>query len=158
MGNGKVYLSRESFEKMKKELEALRGEKIPEISAAIGHAIELGDISESGEYETAQRAMQDAQKRVLQLEEKLLTAVLYDEEDIASDRVYIGAYVQVRDLKDNSEPTYRIVGVDEVDIENNRISHSSPLGQAFMGKAVGNVVEARIPRGVLRFEILKIHR
>lgn len=153
-----VILSPEGLKKLELELEHLKSVKRREIAQRIKQARELGGIDENSEYEDAKNEQAFVEGRILTLERILRNARLLDEADIDPERAGIGCRVRVRDLNGGDEVEYTIVGATEADPVEYRISHLSPVGQAIMGNKVGAVVQANVPAGIMRYEILSIQR
>ena len=153
-----VYLSREGRLKLEAELKKLKFEERPRLVAEIKRAKELGDLSENAEYHAAKEAQGHLERKIAQLEDKLSRVMSIDTDKIPKDKVYLFARVLVKDLRDGEEIEYTIVPPDEADVDNDIISVKSPIGQALLGHAVGEVVDFTVPAGSVRYEILKISR
>jgi len=158
MGISDVYLTKEGHEKLIKELDYLRTVRRRELSAAIGQARELGDISENAEYDAAKEAQGMNEKRIAELEIKLSNARIIDYEDIPKDQILLGAKVKLKDLKTAEEFEYTLVSELESDFEQGRISVSSPVGQALLGHKEKEIIEIHVPAGILKYEVLQISR
>ena len=152
------HLTREGYEKLRKELEHLKTVKRREISKAIGDARAHGDISENAEYDAAKEAQGLNEKKIAELDHKLATAQMIDEDNMSKDEVLIGATVKLKDLKGNRDMTYTIVSEEEADFSKGKISISSPVGSGLMNHKKGDIVEITVPAGVLKYEILDISR
>lgn len=153
-----IYLTRQGYEKFKKELGVLKGPKRREIADALGEARLLGDLSENAEYESAKQAQDINERRILELERKLASAKIVDNENISTDKAYIGATVKLKDLDSEEEIEYRLATEDEADFAEGKISISSPVGKALLGKEKGEIVSISVPAGVLRYKITGISR
>jgi transcription elongation factor GreA len=158
MGLGDIYLTREGYEKLAKELEHLKAVKRRELSKAIGQARAHGDISENAEYDAAKEAQGLNEKRIAELEDKLARGRILDDENIPKDQVLLGATVTLKDLDTDEEIDYMIVSEEEADYTQGKISATSPVGKALMEQEVNSVVEIKVPAGILRYKILKISR
>ena len=158
MSAGDVYLTREGHEKLMQELEFLKTIKRREISKAMGIARAHGDISENAEYDATKEAQALNEKRITELEEKLSRARILDNEDIAKDRVLIGAIVKLKDLDSEEELEYTLLSEVEADYSQGKLSISSPVGKALLGHKENEDVEINVPAGTLRYKILKISR
>ena len=156
--SGGSHLSRDGYEKLRKELEQLKTVKRRELSKAIGAARAHGDISENAEYDAAKDAQGLNEKKIAELEQKLATAQMIDEDNMSKDEVLVGATVKLKDLKGGGEITYTIVSEEEADFSEGKISISSPVGSGLMNHKKGDTVEITVPAGVLRYEILDISR
>lgn len=153
-----TYLTREGYEKLRKELEHLKNVKRKQLSKAIGEARSHGDISENAEYDAAKEAQGLNEKRIHELENTLASAQILDDENIATDEVLIGAKVALKDLDSGEELEYTLVSEDEADYSQNKISVSSPVGSGLLNHKEKETVAIKIPAGTLRYKILKISR
>ena len=158
MSHNPVYLTEEGLEKLKKELEFLRTKERPRITAEIAEARSHGDLSENAEYDAAKDAQGLLEKRIAELGLTIQNARLVDESVIDTSKAFILSNVQVKNRKTGKEITYTLVSPPEADFTINKISVQSPIGKAFLGKSVGDVVEVKVPAGTLSFEILDISR
>jgi len=153
-----IYLTREGYEKLIKELDYLKNEKRKKLSKAIGEARAHGDISENAEYDAAKEAQGLNEKRIAELEQKLSRARIIEYENISNDEVLIGAKVRLKDLDSQELLEYFLVSEAESDYTQGKISITSPVGAALLNHKEKEVVEIRVPAGVLRYEILEISR
>lgn len=153
-----IYLTRSGYEKLIKELDFLKREKRKQLSKAIGEARAHGDISENAEYDAAKEAQGLNEKRIAELEYKLSHARIIDDENIPKDEVLIGATVTLKDLDLKEELEYTLVAEIEADYEEGKISITSPVGAALLNHKEKEIVEIKVPAGLLRYEILKISR
>jgi transcription elongation factor GreA len=158
MAKGKAYLTPEGYEKLRKELEYLKNVRRKELSKAIGEARSHGDISENAEYDAAKEAQGLNEKKIAELQERLASAQLIDDENMPKDEVLIGATVKLKDVSSGEELEYMLVSEEEADYSQNKISVSSPVGSGLLNHKKGDVVEIKAPRGVLRYKILSIAR
>ena len=149
-------ITREGFRRLQEELQRLkrvdRAQNIREIAEARAH----GDISENAEYQAAKERQSFIEGRIRELEHRLATAQIIDPGEIRSDKVVFGATVRVLDLERDEEREYTLVGEDEADVENGRISIRSPVARALLGHKVGDVVTVQVPAGQREYEILEI--
>ncbi len=152
-----VYLTRDGHRKLVDELEFLKTVKRRQLAKAIGEARSHGDISENAEYDAAKDAQALNEKRIADLGEKLSCAHILTE-DIPSDEVLIGATVKLKDLDSQEEIEYTLVSELEADYSRNKISLSSPVGQGLLNHKENDIVEIKIPAGILKYKILKISR
>ncbi len=141
---------------LEEELKVLKKVERPEIIRAISDARAHGDLSENAEYHTAKDKQGFIEARIRDLEGKISCAEVIDPAKITSSRICFGATVALVDEVTDEEITYQIVGFDEADLKTGRISNTSPLARALMGKKSGDSVEVRSPRGVKNYEILSI--
>ncbi len=153
-----VYLTKAGFEKLRAELERLKTSERFKISKAIGEARLQGDISENAEYDAAKDAQAHNEARIADLNQRLASVRIIENENIPADKVYIGALVTLKDLETKEEFVYQMLSPEEADFEENKISIFSPLGKGLMGHAEGEKVEIKAPVGVLHYKILKIQR
>lgn len=152
------HLTKEGYEKLTKELEHLKTVKRRMLSKAIGEARSHGDISENAEYDAAKEAQGLNEKRISELENKLATAQIIDEEQMSSDEILIGATVKLQDVKSLREFAYTFVAEEEADYSQGKISVSSPVGSGLLNHREGETVEIKVPAGVLKYKVLKISR
>jgi transcription elongation factor GreA len=153
-----IYLTKKGYEKLAEELEYLKTVRRRELSKAIGEARSHGDISENAEYDAAKEAQGLNEKRIAELQEKLSRARILDDEDISKDEVLIGATVKLKDLDTEEELAYTLVSEEEADYAQGKISICSPVGQCLLNHKENDVVEIKIPAGILKYKILKISR
>jgi transcription elongation factor GreA len=158
MSSGAVYLSREGYEKLRRELEQLKTSKRREISKAIGEARAHGDLSENAEYTYAKEAQGLNEKKIAELEDKLSRAKLIDESVMAKDEILIGAKVKLKDLGSGEELEYSLVAEEEADYSAGKISVTSPVGEALLGHKENDTVKIKIPAGTLTYKVIKISR
>ena len=131
-------------------------DKRPKVAQDVAEAREMGDLRENGQYHAAREELGMIDAKIRDLQDKLARATLITEKDIERDIVAVGAKVSVRDLSDRSEEVFHLVGEGEQDYAQNRILVTSPLGQGMVGRKVGETAEIAVPRGTLRYKILKI--
>ncbi len=153
----KIYLTRAGYEKLFKELTALKSERV-KISRAIEEARLQGDISENAEYDAAKEAQAHNHARMSDVEAKLAMVAIIEDENIPSDKVYIGAIVTLRDLDNDEEFKYMLVSPEEASYEEKKISIHSPIGKGLLGHPEGTEVKIKVPAGILHYKILKIKR
>jgi len=153
-----AYLTRQGHKKLMEELEYLKTVKRRELARAVGEARSHGDISENAEYDAAKEAQGLNEKKIAELEEKLAGAKILDDENIPKDEVLIGATVRLRDLDTSEELEYTLVSEMEADYESGKISVSSPIRQGLLNHKLDEIVEIKIPAGLLKYQILKISR
>ena len=153
-----TYLTRKGHQKLFEELEYLKTVKRRELSKAIGEARAHGDISENAEYDTAKEAQGLNEKKIAELETKLSSCRILDYENLSKDEVLIGATVRIKDLDNEEELVYTLVSEIEADYSQNMISISSPVGKGLLNHKVNEIIEIKIPVGVLRYKILEISR
>ena len=144
------------LKKLQVELKKRKSEDRPKVIEAIAVARGHGDISENAEYDAAKEQQAFLEKRIRDIENKIANANVVDPSTVGTDRVVFGLQVTVQDLDSGEESSYQIVGEDEADIAAQRISVSSPVARALIGKSVGDIVQVQIPRGLRELEVLKI--
>jgi transcription elongation factor GreA len=155
--SGEIYLTQEGYEKLSGELEYLKTVKRRQLSKAVGEARAHGDISENAEYDAAKDAQGQNEKQVAELEEKLSRVRILDK-DIPQDQVLIGAKVKLTDMDTEEEMEYTLVSELEADYNQNKVSVGSPVGEALLGHKENEVVEIKVPAGLLKYKIIKISR
>jgi transcription elongation factor GreA len=144
-------------ELLKKELHRLRSEDRPNVIQAIAEARAQGDLSENAEYESAKEKQSFIEGRIAELEAKLSNMQVIDPKTLnAEGRVVFGATVRYEDLETGDIKTYQIVGEDEADIKQGKISVASPIARAFIGKSEGDIAEAAAPGGIKEYEVLEV--
>jgi transcription elongation factor GreA len=156
MSTERIPMSREGYDKLKADLDRMQNGEMIEVAKRIAAARELGDLSENAEYHAAREDQGMLQARINALKDKLSRAFFVDRENLPSDEVVFGSRVQVKDLDSGDEEAFALVGPGEEDYANNKILSTSPIGQGLMGKKRGDVVDIKVPMGVVRFEILEI--
>lgn len=142
--------------KLEEELRRLLQEERPAVIRAIEAARENGDISENADYDAAKERQAWIEARIGELQGQLAGAEVVDTSKIKADRVVFGATVRLQDLEDDKQVTYQIVGTDEADVGQGRVSIVSPLARALIGKQVGATIEVKAPNSDREYEILKI--
>lgn len=153
----KVPMTVAGAEKLKEELHQLKTVDRPRIIAAIAEARAHGDLSENAEYHAAREQQSFAEGRIQEIEGKLSSAQVIDPTKVnAEGRIVFGATIDLMDEKNDKEVTYQIVGDDEADIEAGKISISSPIARALIGKEEGEEVDVQVPDGVHRYEVLEV--
>jgi len=152
----KYPITPEGLKTLQEEFKRLKSVERPKVIESIAEARGHGDISENAEYDAAKEQQAFLEKRIRDLENKIANADVVDPAAMSTDRVVFGLQVTVQDLDSGEEVSYQIVGEDEADISAQRISVSSPVARALIGKTVGEVVQVQIPRGMRELEILDI--
>lgn len=155
---GTVNISREAERKLHEELKYLKEIKRPQVLVSLQEARRKGDLSENGEYDAAKEEQRIVQNRINHLEVMIRNVRIIDDQNISSDKAYIGARVDLHDLDSDEDVYYILVHEVEADFKNRKISTSSPIGKTLLGKGIGDVVEITVPKGTLRYRILKISR
>lgn len=154
----KVPLTVTGAELMRAELQRLKSVERPHVIAAIAEARSHGDLSENAEYDAAKERQGFVEGRIKELEAKLANAQIIDPRHLDTDgRVVFGATIELADAESGAEVKYQIVGEDEADIKQGKISVSSPIARALIGKYEGDVASVHAPGGVRQYEILAVH-
>lgn len=152
----KIPMTRDGLVQIEDELKRLRIEERPAVIRAIAEAREHGDLSENAEYHAARERQSFIEGRMAELEDIISRAQVIDTTGLSGDVVRFGATVSLCDEDTEEESTYRLVGSHEADAANGRLSVTSPLGRALIGKKLGDVVEVSAPRGSRSYEVVKI--
>ncbi|UCF63311.1 MAG: transcription elongation factor GreA [bacterium] len=151
-----IYLSQDGYDKLKQELEELKGVKRPELSKKISEARDFGDLKENAEYHAAKEAQAVLETKILQLEQTMSRAKILRKNDIATDIVTILSQVRLKDINRDLEVEYTLVAPEESDFKQNKISTTSPVGKALLGRKKGDIVEIQVPAGLLKYEVLDL--
>ncbi len=153
----KIPITTTGAELMRAELQRLKTVDRPAVITAIAEARAHGDLSENAEYDAARERQGFIEGRIIELEGKLSNAQIIDPALLDDDdRVVFGTTVHLVDTSSNENVTYQIVGEDEADLKLGKISYSSPIAKALIGKSSGDVVEVRTPGGAREFEIVDV--
>lgn len=151
-----VFFTPEGLEKIENEIEYLKTVRRKEVSERIKVALGYGDLSENSEYDEAKNEQAQVEERIAKLELMVRNSKIIDEKDLNTDVVNVGSTVVVKEVKTDEEDEYTIVGSAEADPLEGKISNESPVGQALIGKKVGDVVEVEVPDGIINYEICGI--
>lgn len=154
MAEKDTFITKAGLKKITDELEELNGTKRVEIAKRIKIANDMGDLSENAEYSEAKAEQSLLEGRVLEIQEIIRNATIITQSTKGGDEVQIGSTVVIKDGPESRE--YNIVGSNEADPAQGRISNESPLGQAFIGKKKGEILEITVPQGIKKFEIIEI--
>ncbi|MGP1622082.1 MAG: transcription elongation factor GreA [Candidatus Cryptobacteroides sp.] len=149
------YMTQEGLDKLKKELSDALAQR-PLISAAIGEAREKGDLSENAEYDAAREAQGMLELKIATLKNTIANAKILDGSQIGTDKVQIMNKVRVLNMALEKEMEFTIVGETEADFANGKLAATTPIAKALLGHSKGDIVEAKVPSGVMKFEILDI--
>ena len=149
-------MTQEGYDKMVAQLRKMETIDRPAASAAIAEARDKGDLSENSEYDAAKEAQGLMEAKLAQLKGLIANARLIDETRVKTDEVQILNKVKIRNVKNNAVMTYTLVSDSEANWREGKIAVSTPIAQGLMGKKVGEVVEIRVPSGVMSFEIMEI--
>lgn len=151
-----IPMTRAGYEKIKAEVEHMEGVEMPAIAKRIAEARSEGDLSENAEYHGVRESQGMLQAKINLLRDKLARAALVDLSKLPKDEVVFGAKVVVKDLDFGDEETFELVGAGEEDYDAGKILVTSPLAQGLLGKKIGDTAEIPVPKGTMRFEIVKI--
>lgn len=153
-----MYYTLEGLNKLRAELEHLIMVERPSISQQIADARDKGDLSENAEYDAAKNAQGMLELKISKLQDTIRNAKVIDESKMDSSRVLILSTVKLRNTKNNVVMTYTLVPENEADLKAGKISVNSPIAQGLLGKSVNELVDIKIPAGVITFEIMEILR
>jgi transcription elongation factor GreA len=148
------YLTKEKFDELSKELEDLKTVKRKEVAENLEYAKSLGDLSENAEYHEARETQANIEDRIAKLEMMLKSAVIMS--DKHSDVVGIGSFVNLEKQKDKSKVKYKIVGSEEANLADSKLSIHSPLGSSMLGKKKGDMFKVTTPGGIVDYKIIDI--
>lgn len=151
-----TYLTKDGLKKLKTQLEHLTNVERPAISKQIGEAIEKGDISENAEYDAAKDAQGMLEAKISVLQNKIANARILDKSKIGTSRVQILNIVTIKNKKNNTTMQYTLVPESEADLKQGKLSVGTPIAQGLMGKKVGDVVDIKVPAGIIPFEVIDI--
>lgn len=150
-----LYMSQEGLDALKKELAEAIAQR-PMIAAAIAEAREKGDLSENAEYESAREAQGLLELKIAQLQEKVINAKVLDSSQLSADKVGMMTKVKVENLAIHQVMEFTIVGETEADFAHGKLAVTTPIAKALMGHSKGEVVDAKVPSGLIQFKILDI--
>lgn len=151
-----VYLSKERIIELEKELTELKTNGRKHMAERIAEARAHGDLSENAEYDAAKEEQGLLELRISKMEELLSRAQVIDISNLPKDQSHILSTMKVKNLNNSKEYTYTLVSPEEADLDKGKIAVTSPVGQALMGVKPGQVVQAKVPAGIIKFEILEL--
>ncbi len=151
-----VYLSKERLKELEDEIRELKSNGRKKMAERIAEARSHGDLSENAEYDAAKEEQGLLELKISKLEDLLSRARIIDTSSLPQDQVHILSKVKVKNLKNGKTFEYILVSEEEANIEQSKISITSPVGQAFMGHKAGEIVTANVPAGLIKFEIISI--
>ena len=154
--SGFNYVTKETLEQMKTELQRMKAVDRPAASRAIAEAKEKGDLKENAEYDAAKEAQGLLEAKIAQFEGMLVNTRVIDENNIDTSKVSILTKVTLTNLATKKEVTYQLVSENEADLKAGKISVTSPIGKGLLGKKPGDVAEVQAPAGVLKFKVENI--
>ncbi len=150
------YVTAETFERLKVELQHMKGVDRPAASRAIAEAREKGDLKENAEYDAAKEAQGMLEAKIKQMETVLANARILDEKNIDTSKISILTRVTLTNLGTKKKVTYKIVSENEANLKLGKISVTSPIGKSLLGKVIGDHVEVKVPAGLLNFKVENI--
>jgi len=151
--SGTNYVTKETFEQMKAELQRMKSVERPAASKAIAEAKEKGDLRENAEYDAAKEAQGLLEAKIAQMEGVIANTRILDESSIDTSKVSILTKVKLTNLNTQKQVTYQLVSENEADLKLGKISITSPIGKGVLGKNVGDIAEVQAPAGVIKFKI-----
>ena len=149
-----IPMTREGFEQAKKKLDRLKYVEMPRVQKALQEAREMGDLSENAEFDAARNELWTLDRMIAEMETKVSLAEVIDASKLNLDTVAIGAFVKVEDIDRKGKDEFLLVGEGESREKIETVSVTSPLGQALIGKKVGEIAEFTAPRGKIRYKIV----
>lgn len=158
MNKPSTVLTRNGEQKLKAELDELKSVRRREVAEKIKVALSFGDLSENSEYDEAKNEQAIIESRIAEIEHTLAHAQIIDDDDISTEKVGIGTVVKILDMDMDEEMEFKMVGTNEADINNGKMSDESPIGAAIMNRAVGDEVSVETPSGVISFKVLEIRK
>jgi transcription elongation factor GreA len=152
----KIPMTADGYARLEAELKHLKSAERPAVIRAIAEARDHGDLSENAEYHAARERQSFIEGRVAELEDKIARAEVIDVSKLSGKAIKFGAKVTLADEDTDEESTYQIVGAEEADIDKGRLSVTSPLARALIGKQTGDSIEVTTPRGSKAYEIIRV--
>jgi transcription elongation factor GreA len=150
------YISEEGYNKLVAQLKHLEAVERPKVIEAIREARDKGDLSENAEYDAAKEQQGMLEAKINQLKQIIADSKILDTKMLKADTVQILTKVKLKNVKANQQMTYTIVSDTEANLREGKISVNTPIAQGLLGKKVGDVVDIKVPRGVMTFEIMEI--
>ena len=151
-----TYMTKEGYKKKMEEIAFLENVKRPEISRAIAEARDKGDLSENAEYDAAKEAQCMLEMKIAQLKDLVAHARIIDDSKLNTDEVQILNKVKIKNVANGQVMEYTIVADSEANLREKKIASSTPIAQGLLGHRIGEVVEIRVPSGLMKFEIVEI--
>ena len=151
-----TYMTQEGYKKKMEEIAYLESVKRPELSRAIAEARDKGDLSENAEYDAAKEAQGMLEMKIAQLKDLVANARILDETKLNCDEVQILNRVKIKNIANGMVMEYTIVADSEANLKEKKIASSTPIAQGLLGHRIGDVVEIRVPSGLMKFEIIEI--
>ncbi|MFP6718031.1 MAG: transcription elongation factor GreA [Alphaproteobacteria bacterium] len=153
----RIPMTAEGYERLETELKRLKTIERPDVIKSISAAREHGDLSENAEYDAARERQSFIEGRVRELEDKLSRAEVIDVSKLSGKEIKFGATVTLADEETDEKKTYQLVGTDEADVNNGRLSITSPVARALIGRGIGELVHVETPSGGRSYEVIKIN-
>lgn len=150
------YMSEDGYKKILEEINYLESVERPKVSAQIAEARDKGDLSENAEYDAAKEAQGMLEMKIAKLKDQVANARIIDESKLQSETIQIMSKVLLKNKKTAQEMNYTIVAESEANLREGKISIKTPIAKALLGKKVGDVVDVKVPAGIMSFEILNI--
>ena len=144
--------------KLQEEIETLEHELTHELPKELKKAVAMGDLSENAEYDAAKSEQEHLEMKIMKYEEMLSRVKIISPEDMPNDKIYILHNVKLKDMKTKEEFSYKLVSPEEADLDQDKISVTSPIGKALLGKKKNDELEIVVPAGKLKYKILDIHK
>jgi transcription elongation factor GreA len=157
-GDETIYLTRERVVELEHELRDLKTNGRKSVAQKIADARGYGDLSENAEYDAAKEEQQHLELKISKLEHTLSRAKIIEAKDLPNDKIYILSRVKLKDLKTDREFEYLLVSPEESNFDDGKVSVTSPIGKALLGKHSGESVEIKVPAGLLHYKILDVNR
>ncbi|MGM9861475.1 MAG: transcription elongation factor GreA [Muribaculaceae bacterium] len=152
-----TYMTKEGYKKKMEEIAYLENVKRPEISRAIAEARDKGDLSENAEYDAAKEAQGMLEMKISQLKDLVANARILDESKLNCDEVQILNRVKIKNVANGQTMEYTIVADSEANLREKKIASSTPIAQGLLGHKLGDVVDIKVPSGMMKFEIVEIN-
>ena len=152
----KVPITKDGFEKLRSELERLKKIERPKIIKEIAEARAHGDLSENAEYHAAKEKQSFVEGKIKDMDAKLASATIIDTRNLSTEKIVFGATVALRDTQSGEKKRYTLVGQEESDLKEGKISVQSPVGRALIGHKLGDIVEITTPASKFEYEVLDI--
>lgn len=151
-----TYMTKDGYKKKMDEIAYMESVERPRISAAIAEARDKGDLSENAEYDAAKEAQGLLEMKIAQLKDLVANARIIDESKLNTDEVQIMNRVKIKNLNNGAVAEYTIVADSEANLKEKKIGTSTPIAQGLLGHKIGDVVEIKVPAGIMKFEIIEI--
>ncbi len=151
-----TYMTKDGYKKKMEEIAYLENVKRPEISRAIAEARDKGDLSENAEYDAAKEAQGMLEMKISQLKDLVANARILDETKLNCDEIQILNRVKIKNVGNGAEMEYTIVADSEANLKEKKIAASTPIAQGLLGHKVGDIVDIRVPSGMMKFEVVEI--